>query len=243
MFQQKQIFVVHSIQNSFFLSLLTLESTGANKLKPESKNPMKRISRSGADLVGTSYPWGLNSSSNTWFKKHNIYRPPTKFQKGNVFSRVSVCPSTSGGVQCDHYPWCLLPHHTWTVPDPAPAPSCTGTSPRSQSHSPVSYIWWPRLEICSNLFTWVPLSPPGADIWWLATAARMVGEQAVRILFECLLVLTTFCSDLETSSSDFIPLGAYFHEEKYAIIPWQNHKTNNWKRQVCVCFRLPLEPS
>ena len=61
---------------------------------------------------------------------------------------------------------------------------------RGLSPSPASDIWWPRLETCSNWFTWGPhcTGPPtSADIWWLVTA---VGKQAVRILLQCFLVIT-----------------------------------------------------
>ena len=49
-----------------------------------------------------------------------------------MFSVVSVCQSfcPGGWVLCDHYPWCIGPHHTGNLPSPAlmysPLPHSTG---------------------------------------------------------------------------------------------------------------------
>ena len=74
-----------------------------------------------------------------------------------------------------------------------------------------SDIWWPRLETCSNSFTWAP--PPAGDIWWLRVEtcsnlfvwgcpeltsggnwSNSYGwcKRVVRILLECYLVVTVF---------------------------------------------------
>ena len=45
----------------------------------------------------------------------HIYCTATKLRESNVFSSVcpSFCPqSLSEGSSCDHYPWCIGPHHT-----------------------------------------------------------------------------------------------------------------------------------
>ena len=44
-------------------------------------------------------------------------------------------------------------------------------------------------------------SQQGADIWWLATEACMVGEQVVCILLGCFLVTSTF-NDLKNCHGD-----------------------------------------
>ena len=45
-----------------------------------------------------------------------------------------------------------------------------------------------HVQNCSLEDLIVPPPPTGADIWWLATEACIVGERAVRILLECFLV-------------------------------------------------------
>ena len=72
-------------------------------------------------------------------------------------------------VPCDHYPWCLWPHHTGiTQSQPQsflctgilwPCPRCTGT--------PTSYICWP-IPDTKNLFKLVHLRTPlpASDNWW-----------------------------------------------------------------------------
>ena len=44
----------------------------------------------------------------------NIYHPPTRLRKGNVFSHICplFCPCRRG--PCDHYLWCIGPHCTET---------------------------------------------------------------------------------------------------------------------------------
>ena len=72
-----------------------------------------------------------------------FYHPPTNLHAGNVFSHVclSFCLQGRGPM------WSLRMIH-WTSlyrDPPVQGPLA-------------SYIWWPRLETCSNLFTWGP--PP-----------------------------------------------------------------------------------
>ena len=94
-----------------------------------------------------------------------------------MFLQVSVYLSfcLGGRVPCDHYPWCLWPHW-WGPPNirpeppPSPAPRhLIRDCPGHQSWGPLANdIWWPTLEACSSLFTWVP-SPPTllqSNIWW-----------------------------------------------------------------------------
>ena len=48
-----------------------------------------------------------------WQKtKIDLYRPPTKLRKCNVFSRVCLfaCLSSPQSVPCEHYPWCNGPY-------------------------------------------------------------------------------------------------------------------------------------
>ena len=60
---------------------------------------------------------------------------------------VSLCVQRGREVPCDHYPRCIGPHHLGT-------PSLTGPHSYMAPAFPASDIWWPRLETCSNLFTW-----------------------------------------------------------------------------------------
>ena len=46
---------------------------------------------------------------------------------------------------------------------------------------------WKAVQTCSLVDLTVQ-SSTGDDIWWLATEAHMVGERAVCILLECILV-------------------------------------------------------
>ena len=92
----------------------------------------------------------------------NIYCPPTKLQKGNIFSRN--CPSVSHSVHGERS-HVDITHDALdlTIQDPGPTPSsspphsspemvpnCTGPSPCPTT---TSEIWWPRVEACLNLFT------------------------------------------------------------------------------------------
>ena len=96
-----------------------------------------------------------------------------------MFSQVSLCHSVNRGFPCDHYPWCIGPHCTWS---PCPVPQ-HGTSlyrdPTSSRHGTSLYrnpspsdILWPSLEICSNLFTSGPPGFTSADIWCLLKDIR-----------------------------------------------------------------------
>ena len=88
--------------------------------------------------------------------------------------------SVHGGFPCDYYPWCIGPYFAPSVQGPT---TCTGPQPCSLA----SDIQLPRLETCSNLFTWGPhcTVPTNTDIWWLAIKARLVSEQSVGILLQC----------------------------------------------------------
>ena len=90
----------------------------------------------------------------------DFYRLPTKFQEGSFQSCV-MCLS----VHRESPMWSLPIMHLISLYRAlVPLPSD---------------IWWPRLETCSNLFTWVPpLYQPSS-----------VGELAVRFLQECFLVI------------------------------------------------------
>ena len=94
------------------------------------------------------------------------YRPPTKFEESNVFTGVCLFTGGSHGtithdasdlaVQGPLWTWDLSIQRPQPRPPPLHTdmgPHCTGTpSP------PDSDIWSPRLDSCSNLFTWPP--PP-----------------------------------------------------------------------------------
>ena len=123
-------------------------------------------------VVGEATPVGylgyhklLKCKSITNFTQHNIYRPTTKLGKV-MFSQVSVI--LLGG------PHVTITHDALDLTVQGPS---SRQSPSIQP--PTSDIWWPRLEICSNLFTRLPhcTGPPtSADIWWLAIEASMMGE-------------------------------------------------------------------
>ena len=76
---------------------------------------------------------------------HSLLLPqPTKLQEGNVFS--CVCLPMVGRERIPRY----RAH---------PPPLCTESQLLVPLSGPLaSDIWWPRLEACSNLFTWGP--PP-----------------------------------------------------------------------------------
>ena len=88
------------------------------------------------------------------------YRPSTKLREGNTFNRVCpwFCP---GGPM-----WPLTMVH-WASLYTAP-PFSSDMIPH---WTPASDIWWPSLEICSNLFT-SGRTPTGADIWSLLKHIR-----------------------------------------------------------------------
>ena len=77
------------------------------------------------------------------------------------------------------------PHpHPHPRPALAPVPSKHGIPGRLLALPPVSDIWWPSMETCSNLF--ILGSPTSVHIlWWSTYSLR---KQAVRILLECFLV-------------------------------------------------------
>ena len=88
------------------------------------------------------------------------YCSPKKLREGNVFSSVylSMWP---------------LPMINWTSLYRTPSVQDLGPPPVQGSTScslctPASDIWWPRLYICSNLFTWGTHCT--AHFWWHLSA-------------------------------------------------------------------------
>ena len=79
-----------------------------------------------------------------------------------MFSQVSVCHSVQGGA-CDHYLWCIRPLCT-ALPPMALALVPPLDMDLTVQEPPVSDIWWPSLETCSNLFT---LGPNVHWCWYL----------------------------------------------------------------------------
>ena len=79
----------------------------------------------------------------SWRVFENIYRPPTKMRKGNVFSRV--CPSAipSTWVPCNHYPWCIGPDCT------APLPETSDLEPLPQLVTSGGHHWR-HVQTCSS---------------------------------------------------------------------------------------------
>ena len=78
----------------------------------------------------------------------NIYHPPTKLRKGNVFSRVcpSVIPSMGG-------PHVTITHDALDLIVQPPHIRHGDPLPRHQIWVPLaSHIWWSSLETCSHLF-------------------------------------------------------------------------------------------
>ena len=77
--------------------------------------------------------------------------PPSKFQEDNVYSCVclSICLFTvkrGRGVLCDHYPWCIGPHHTG-IPFPRHIWTCSWIS------------LYRSLQTCSSLYLDPTLNP------------------------------------------------------------------------------------
>ena len=106
------------------------------------------------------------------------YRSPMKFQEGNVFSRVSVCPQRERG---ELYPRCL-------------GPTIQGCPPPTVQE-PLSLPWSPFVLVTSGgqdhrHVQTCSLGEHIPDIWWLATKAGTVDRRlrAVRILLECSIV-------------------------------------------------------
>ena len=58
---------------------------------------------------------------------------------------------------------------------------------------PASDLWWPRLEICSNVFTW---AHPTSDIWWprLETCSNLFTWQPPLTLPSPVLTPCGYCS-------------------------------------------------
>ena len=51
-----------------------------------------------------------------------------------MFSVVSVCLSVHRGVPCDHYPWCIVPHHTF-------GRASEYVCPNKGTHASKEYTW------------------------------------------------------------------------------------------------------
>ena len=103
-------------------------------------------------------------------ERNSLYRPATKKKVMLLVVSVlrSVILSTRGGGS-DHHSWCIGTHHTDTPSVQVPVP-------------PASDIWWPRLETCSNLFTW------GTPILVLISGAiEAYSKRSARTLLECFL--------------------------------------------------------
>ena len=96
-----------------------------------------------------------------------------------MFSIISVCLST-GDSPCDHYLWCIEPHHTGTPLIPAPRPCPSG------------YI-----QTCS---TWTSLyRDPAPDMFKpVYFETRMFGMRAVGILVECFLVISVLINGVNS---------------------------------------------
>ena len=92
-----------------------------------------------------------------------------------MFSVMSLCPEP--GVPIDR------------APPPGPVRT---SAPLYRVPAPTaSNIWWPRLETCSNLFTW---GRPPNQFWHLVAEECTVSKRAVRILLECFLVNFEMCA-------------------------------------------------
>ena len=126
----------------------------------------------------------LENPTNKYYYKC-YYHPSTKLQEGNVFSHVCVCLSfhPQGG------PMWPLPIMHWTslyrvLPPCRGTHLCTGPTLASD-------IWWPRLDTCSNSFTWgspMVLTSGGGYCRSIYSHCK----QAVSILLECFLVFFVF---------------------------------------------------
>ena len=113
------------------------------------------------------------------------YRP--KLRQGNVF--IHICSSVSYSVQGSHVTishdaldtlYKAPKHQTWEPPALAPPP--------------VSDIWWPSLETCSNMFTSRSLLT-STDIYWQSTHVRLASAQYASywnvFLFNHICILNT----------------------------------------------------
>ena len=96
-------------------------------------------SRSFKDLL-TDYNVKTSVTRSTHLLRAHFYRPPTKLQEGNIFSRVCL-PVCSGGKgsSCDCYPWCIGLHQAGT-PNPQP-----------RLGSPSGHVTWLYRD-----FPWLP---------------------------------------------------------------------------------------
>ena len=90
-------------------------------------------------------PFAMHAPLPPWTDRHlwKHYLSATTVADGNKWQIIS----------CDHYPRHIGLHHTWNPP-----PSCRAPPHQYRTPPAASDIWWPRLENCSNLLTWGPLS-------------------------------------------------------------------------------------
>ena len=102
----------------------------------------------------------------------HFYHLPTKLQEGIVFNRIFlIFYSQVGGVPCDNYPWCNIPHHVGTLPSPVDMkPHCAGTP----SPPPVLVTRTGDLLKLAHLRTPPPLALTSGGYWstysWQVTA-------------------------------------------------------------------------
>ena len=112
-------------------------------------------------------PWTDQSFST---KTKIIYGTRERLGEGYVFSRVCLLFTHRGKeshvtnvtITHDALDFIVQPPPSW--PHPRHENSVTHFPPASD-------IWWPQLEICSDLFT---SGSPCADIWWMLEQTRSV---------------------------------------------------------------------
>ena len=99
-------------------------------------------------------------------------------------------------------PWFCSPYGALPLsiqrPGPIPVQSPAPSTAPSHPNPPQQHL----VDKTGDMFNLVHLrtycaNPQGADVWWLATEACIVGEQVVHILLGCFLVTSTF-NDLKT---------------------------------------------
>ena len=124
----------------------------------------------------------------TFTASTSFYHPPTKLRNGNVFSHVcrSVC---SHGIPCDHYPWCIGPHH------PGHVQTCsTWTSLYREASNPTLCPWTPspgptpgHVQTCSlwSRYDWKVggWHPTGMLSWFIFSRARRRNAETLPTIF------------------------------------------------------------
>ena len=159
----------------WLFSRLASESLEENKKKVDVQ--LKEIT-SERDSLTRNLSEALQSLKQVKIMTSHIFTTRQRNCGKVVFLVVCVCLSIHGGVPCDRCPWCIGlhqeppevstggPHVTiihdaldLTIDSPIPPP-------------PASGIWWPRLETCSNLFTWGHPHPVLTSGVWLLKYIR-----------------------------------------------------------------------